>query len=261
MTTAVRISAGPARLLPPVLPVLLLLPAVLLAPVAPGRETGVLYRVDTPEFAVVDGFSCAGSTCSVDVAGRVLTIRAGVLEPCLATYDGRPVGCRPSAEYGPAEPWVLIDSLGVPPERAPSAPWWRDAIDRQWTLWWIGGALVLALVVGLATALLYRGPRLPHGDRLRQTVLTGVAAWLAPAAAVLLVEPGGRASLAGFALVAPHVVLLPVAVVTWWQHLASGPQSGRLRGRLGQAAVASVATALYVLGGVLCLAMAAGLPD
>ncbi|MFT7836077.1 hypothetical protein Q5530_07980 [Saccharothrix sp. BKS2] len=263
MTTAIRLSAGPARLLPPVLPALLLLLAVVLAPVAPAKASNGLYRVDTPEFSVVEGFECApsGHSCSVVVAGRVLTVRAELLSPCSAEYDGRSVSCRPVSQYGPAEPWVEVGSLGVSPDQAPRTPLWRDAIDRWWTIWWLGGALGLGLLMALATAVLYRGPRLPDEHQSVRTLVTGVVCWLVPAAATLIVEPAGRESMVGVVLVAPHFVLLPAALMAVWQHLAGGPQSGRLRGRLGQAAMAAVATTLYFGGGVIGFAMAAGLPD
>lgn len=136
MTAGTRLGVGPLRWLPQVVPGFLLLIPVLLVPVAPARAADGLYRVDTPEFSVVDGFDCAAdgvlTTCVVPVAGRPLTVEVGVHPhhtACFANYDGRRLTCARVAQHGPASPWVRVGSLGVPASEAPHAPWWRDALD------------------------------------------------------------------------------------------------------------------------------------
>jgi hypothetical protein len=268
LTTSTRLGVGPLRWLPLFLPGLMLFVAVLLAPVSPAKATEGLYRLDTPEFAIVDGFDCAmddiRATCTVPVAGRPLTVEVDVgphSTPCTATYDGRDLSCERVTEYGPASAWLRVGSLGVPASAAPDSPWWRDVRDIYWDRVWLFSIPSLGLIAALAAFLLYRGPRLEDPNRMRRTAATGLICWTFPAVTSLLVTPWDKAESGLMALIIPHTVLLPACAMALWQHLAAGPLSGRLRGRFGQAAIAFVATALFSAGGLLWLALAAGLPD
>ncbi|MCE6995094.1 hypothetical protein LZG04_09770 [Saccharothrix sp. S26] len=266
MTTSTRLGVGPLRLLPQSVPVVLLLFAVVLAPVAPAGVTGTLHRVDTPLFSVVEGFDCASTdllvTCTVPVAGRPLTVEADLAAgptsgSCSATYDGRRLRCDRVTQYGPASPWVRVSSLDVPASEAPSTPWWRDALDLWWERALLLGGLVLALVAGSAAFALYRGPRLEDGDRLRRTVITGVSSWALAIVSTVLVSARVEAT----TLVVAVALLVPAGLMAFWQHVAAGPAGGRPRERLGQAAVAVLATAVLGVVHLLWLGLAAGLPD
>jgi hypothetical protein len=268
LTTSTRLGVGLLRWLPQAVPVLLLLFAVLLVPIAPGRATDGLYRVDTPEFSVVDGFDCAVTggltTCAVPVAGRPLTVEVEAgphFTACAANYDGRRLTCARVTEYGPASPWVRVGSLGVPASEAPHAPWWRDVLDFRWERLMLAAALVLALLAGLAAFLLYRAPRLEDGDRFRRTVITGVSSWVLAVVSGLLVTAGDQDNFGILSLFVTVAVVVPAGLMACWQHVAAGPAAGRLRERIGQAALAFLATLLLSGVQLLWLGLAAGLPD
>jgi hypothetical protein len=265
LATSTRLGVGSPRWLPQAVPAVLFLLAVLLVPVAPSRSTDTLYRVDTPEFSVVDGFDCAVrdvlATCTVPVAGRPLTVEFEARShfgTCAATYDGRPLSCSRVGQYGPASPWVQVGSLGV---SASPAPWWRDALDLWWERLLPLVALALALVAALAAFLLYRGPRLEDDHRLRRTVITGLSCWGLAIAGNLLVTGRDAVNVGPTTLFVTVALVLPVAMVAGWQHIAAGPTSGRLRERFGQAAVAFLSTAALAAVQLLSLGLAAGLAD
>ena len=268
MTTSTRLGVGPLRWLPQVVPGLLLSIAVVLVPVAPARATDGLYRVDTPEFSVVDGFTCAaddaGTTCTVSVAGRPLTVEVDAgprFTACAASYDGRLLGCSRVTQYGPASPWVQVGSLGVPASEAPHAPWWRDVLDFRWERLMLVTALVLALLAALASFLLYRAPRLEDDDRLRRTVITGVSSLVLAVVSGLVVTAGNQDTIGVLSLFVSVAVVVPAGLMACWQHVAAGPTVGRLRERIGQAAIAFLATLLLSAVQLLWLGLAAGLPD
>lgn len=268
MTTGTRLGVGPLRWLPQAVPAILLLFAVLLVPVAPGRATDGLHRVDTPEFSVVDGFRCAvdddQATCTAPVAGRPLTVEYRVgrtFTGCAARFDGRDLRCERIGVYGPASPWVRVGSLGVPAGEAPDVPWWRDALDLWWERLLLGCALVLALAAGAAAFLLYRAPRLEDENRLRRTVATGASSWLLALVSTFLVTLGGNDDFGAMPLFVTVAAVVPAGLMACWQHVAAGPAGDRVRERVGQAALAFLATLALGAVQLLWLGLAAGLPD
>ncbi|MEU4447580.1 hypothetical protein AB0K14_14505 [Actinosynnema sp. NPDC050801] len=268
MTTRTRLGVGHLRWLPQAVPGFLLLIAVLLVPVTPVEATDGMYRVDTPEFSVVDGFDCAAdgvlTTCTVPVAGRPLTVEVETTPPlaaCAADYDGRRLTCAQVRRYGPASPWVRVGSLGIPASEAPHAPWWRDALDLWWERLVLGATLLLALLAGLAAFLLYRGPRLEDDDRLRRTMITGLSSWVLAIVSCALVTARADDDFGAMPVFVTVAVVVPAGMMACWQYVAAGPTGGRLRERFGHAVIAFVATLLLGAVQLLWLGLAVGLLD
>ncbi|MFI9818701.1 hypothetical protein [Saccharothrix variisporea] len=247
-------------------PGFMLLVALLIAPVAPGKATDGLYRIDADQFSVYHNhISCtkrlSSATCTVSVDGKPLIVTLDT-DPrtlvCEATFDGERVGCARTFDYGPGSHRVSVTGVSVPDAVAADLrdrfPWWGTLFDR----YWVQAGLLFIGVLGPAAAVasfLWAGrPRDADGRLLVAVPVAGVVGW----------------ALSGFALMpwerflefGPSLLLVPVVLVmTGWAVVVGRPVTGRVEWRVALALTAFACTVFSSVPVVLWISLAAGIPD
>ncbi|XVS67539.1 hypothetical protein ACQPYE_16245 [Actinosynnema sp. CA-299493] len=277
MTTPVipRTTAGPLRYLPLLVPGLLFLVALAIAPVSPARATDGLYKITTAQFSIshhdIDCVKDAGrvATCTTTVDGKVLGVRLDTAPTrvlsCTATYDSRDTACTRSFDYGPGSHRVHLESLVVPETAAADIraeyPWWSWLFDGPWFLFALGLLAATTIAAGVLAWTWSREPRPAVKHRATRTVVTFIVYWTFYFPVTLVVAPWDPASLSYHVLLIPHSVLFPALLALGWQLAVSGKITGATRQRVGLAAASAVTTLVCGSMMVLLLAMASGMPD
>ncbi|MGH3926111.1 MAG: hypothetical protein ACRDTT_25165 [Pseudonocardiaceae bacterium] len=252
--------------------------AVLIAQVAPSRETSGVYQVivgeDPTQFRLArESLTCNRNgdtaTCTAPVAGQQLTIDVQYRGPasvwdstCTARHGNRPVSCSPQVTDRQASVSVLIsDQLDVTePELSrlrDAVPWWRTGSEPIADL-----ALLCALigaVVGVTAYLLSGRTRTPAGEwRFPIAVGTGVLGLALFVAGGLLIAPG-RAVWLLIAWGAPVWVALTM-LMAWQYQLGGAGGHGRAR-RWADAIGAAIVTAFYIAATMLVFLLESGFID
>ncbi|WP_054049957.1 hypothetical protein [Alloactinosynnema sp. L-07] len=245
----------------------------MLTPVAPVNVTHGLYRIDTPAYSISHpDIECRKDgtvvTCTTPVAGKDLTIvldtaRTEYLR-CEASYDGKPLACARTFDYGPGSGRVRLDtSLGVSAEQAAdlraAVPWWTALIDGDWITAALGLLAALAVTSGLLAWFWSGTPRPATPRRLTRTAVTAVLAWTFPTVSGAVLAPVNESLL--FVLFIPHSVVIPAVMMATWQWSAGGAITGAVGQRVRHVALAVVATLVYGAAMTLWLSIAAGFPD
>ncbi|WP_367127485.1 hypothetical protein [Saccharothrix sp. HUAS TT1] len=277
MTTTViqRGTAGPLRYLPLLVPALLFLVALAVAPVSPARATDGLYKITTTQFAVSHhDIECARdtdqvATCTTTVDGKALDVRLdttpGAALSCTATYDGQGTPCTRTFDYGPGSHRVHLASLTVLEAAAEEVrdeyPWWSWVFDGPWFLFALGLVAVVVVVAGFLAWRWSREPRPAAGRRVVRALATFVVYWTFSFPVTLVVAPWGSGRLNYHFLLIPHSVLLPAVLALVWQLVVNGRITGRTGQRIGLTATASATTLLCAPMMLLMLAVTSGMPD
>ena len=277
MTTTVipRRTAGPLRYLPLLVPGLLFLLALAIAPVSPARATDGLYKITTTQFSIshhdIDCVRDADrvATCTTPVDGKVLsveldTVPVGMLT-CTATYDARDIGCTRSFDYGPGSHRVHLESLVVPEPVAEDIrgqyPWWSWLFDGPWFLFALALVAAMAIAAGVLTWIWSREPRPAARHRAVRTLVTFVVYWTFSLPVTLLVAPWDGKGVSYHMLLIPHSVLLPAALALVWQLVVSAKITGRTDQRIGLTAAGVLTTLVCAPMLMLVLALMSGMPD
>ncbi len=277
MTTTVipRDTAGPLRYLPLLVPALLFLVALAIAPVSPARATDGLYKITTTQFSISHhDIDCVKdpqqvATCTTPVDGKVLRVRLdttrGAPLSCSATYDGQDIPCTRTFDYGPGSHRVHLASLTVPDPVAQEIrgayPWWSWIFDGPWFLFALGLVVAMTVAAGVLAWIWSREPRPVARHRVLRTALTFVVFWTFFFPVSLLVAPWDGTKLSYHVLLLPHSVLLPAVLALVWQLAVSGKITGETSQRVGLTAASAVTTLVCTPMMMLLLAMTSGMPD
>ncbi|MBB5801903.1 hypothetical protein F4560_001671 [Saccharothrix ecbatanensis] len=279
MTTTVspRSTAGPLRYLPLLVPGLLFLIALAIAPVSPARATDGLYKITTTQFSIshhdIDCVKDAKlvATCTTPVDGKALSVRldtSPVMElTCTATYDARDIACTRSFDYGPGSHRVHLESLVVSEPTAEDIrgeyPWWSWLFDGPWLLFALGLIAAMTITAGVLTWIWSREPRPAARHRTVRTLVTFVVYWTFFLPVTLVVAPWEweRLGMSFYALLIPHSVLLPAVLALVWQLVVSRKLTGETGQRIGLTAAGVLTTLVCSPMLILMLSLTSGMPD
>ncbi|MEU4446080.1 hypothetical protein, partial [Actinosynnema sp. NPDC023926] len=277
VTTTVipRTTAGPLRYLPLLVPGLLFLVALAIAPVSPAKATDGLYKITTTQFSIshhdIDCVKDAEqvATCTTTVDGKVLDVRLDTTPvtelSCTATYDSLDTACTRAFDYGPGSHRVHLDSLVVPEPAAQEIrdayPWWSWLFDGPWFLFALGLLAAMTIAAGALAWVWSRHPRPAARHRVLRTLVTFVVYWTFYLPVTLVVAPWEATKLTYHLLLIPHSVLFPALLALVWQLAVGGKVTGATGQRIGLTAASAITTLVCGSMMMLLLAVTTGMPD